>query len=123
MACQRARLCRASASASCRSVPPGGSSGRPASSQRCASSWVNRGISRGSAGIAPHSCASATWSYAAYQAQSSIGSPGSVRNACRSARIRARVRQAGSPGEGSLSSTLRRTHGIARAGSNSVDTA
>ena len=42
--CQRARLWRASASASCWSGGAGGSGGQPASSQRWRSSWVNRGI-------------------------------------------------------------------------------
>ena len=62
MACQRRRFSRASASASCASDVGGGSGGRPASSQRCRSSRVNRGSARGSAGIAPHSWQSATWS-------------------------------------------------------------
>ena len=37
--------------------------------------------------------------------------------------MRSRERHAGSAGEGSLSSTLRRTQGTARVSSNSVETA
>ena len=65
--------------------------------------------------------------YAAYQAQRSSCSPrpliGSTRNAYRSSRMRSRERQAGSAGDGNLSSTLRRTQGTALVSSNSVDTA
>ena len=59
MASHRSRFSRASASASCASGVGGGSGGRPASSQRCRSSRVNRGTpgagpaSHPTAGTAP----------------------------------------------------------------------
>ena len=49
---------------------------RPASSQRCRSSWVNRGIARGSARMSPHSWPARRGRRPAIQAHSSIGSPG-----------------------------------------------
>ena len=48
---QRARLCRASASASCASSPMTGSGGEPACSHNCRSSRVKRGIVRGNGHI------------------------------------------------------------------------